>query len=184
MTKEEIEIEHGTRKMVYNHITAHPGVSFSVLKNVFGLSEGTIRYHLKYLEKDERIHSSLENGKRIYYPNLSITLGQKSSSDSAVMYKLTPVQEQILNTIKQFPNINQKSLINKTGLKRFIVTYNLNKLIDIGFVQKICSKRKVYYKLTTDELLRFEILKTLAIKLFKNEVDENTFQYLKNNSDL
>ena len=55
MNKDKEKLEHYLRKMIYNHIKEYPGVSFSTLKKVYDLNDSTLRYHLKYLERNEKI---------------------------------------------------------------------------------------------------------------------------------
>ena len=52
-------LENETRKLVYDHIMAHPGVSFIVLKSVLKLNDSTLRYHLNYLERSKKISFDL-----------------------------------------------------------------------------------------------------------------------------
>ena len=64
----DIVFDHEFRKMIYTHILTYPGVSYITIKNIFNLPDDTLRYHLKYLEKADRILADKENGKRCYYP--------------------------------------------------------------------------------------------------------------------
>ena len=177
--KKEVVEEHETRRMIFNHIQSYPGVSYQLLKSIYGLSDGTLRYHLKYLEKGDKVQSKLENGKRHFYPNGYANMITQMSEELLEKHKLTQIQIQILNTIKRYPEINQKDLIRKTGLKRFVITYNLKRMIDMGFVRKYNHRRNVCYEYITDKLLRFEMLKILSIKLLNKEIDEQTFLNLK-----
>ena len=51
------ELKHQTQKLIYNFISTHPGVSFSRIRNFFELNDSTLKYHLHYLEKNNRISS-------------------------------------------------------------------------------------------------------------------------------
>ncbi len=64
----DMVFDHKTRKMIYSHILNYPGVSYITLKNIFHLTASTLRYHLEYLAKADRILIDLEDGKRCYYP--------------------------------------------------------------------------------------------------------------------
>ena len=106
----EDALEHETRRMIYNHIISHPGVSYKILKNVFSLTDGTLRYHLDYLERAEKISFGLAAGKRLYYPFHNEIAAARQPSGTSKTYDLTPLQERILNTIKRYPGITQKEL--------------------------------------------------------------------------
>jgi predicted transcriptional regulator len=178
MSKEKVELEHYIRKMIYNHILEYPGVSFSTLKKVHDLNDSTLRYHLKYLERAEWVSPQLENGQLHYYPYNSTERKSKSSTEHPT-HTLTQHQETILSIIKLHPGITQKELGDRTALKRFILTYNIPKLIDLGMVRKVNNGSKVCYEYITPQQLDHEMLKVLAIKLLKNEIDEQTFNELK-----
>jgi len=172
-------LEHETRRMIFDHIQAYPGVSYSVLKRVFRLTDGTLRYHLYYLERAEKIKFSLEKGKRFYYPQYNGISCSAVSPETLKPFDLTPIQVRILTAIKQAPGISQKELINKTGLKRYTIVNNLKKLLKLDIVRKTPNGRNVFYEYITNEQLRYEILRGLVIKLLKKEIDEDTFLELK-----
>lgn len=180
MPNGDIVFDHDTRKMIYTHILTYPGVSYNVLKNIFNLTDGTLRYHLEYLEKAERILPDMENGNRCYYPLQSEIGGVKLSDKNQKLYNYTKNQQKILNTIKTAPGITQKDLIGKTGLSRFTISYNIKKFIDMGVVKKSNSQKFVCYEYMTDEQLKHEVLMRLAMKLLNRELDEEAFLKLKN----
>ena len=175
----DMVFDHETRKMIYNHILTYPGVSFNILKNIFNLMDSTLRYHLEYLEKAERILSNLESGKRCYYPLKNELVISELFENKPRSYKFTSIQKRILKIIKRFPGISQKELIKKTGLSRFTISYNMRKFIDMGLIKKSNNERSVYYEYMTDTLLKHEVLLRLTIKLLNKEIDEKTFFELK-----
>jgi predicted transcriptional regulator len=179
MSRDEVALENQIRKTLYNHIKEYPGVSFSKLKSFHELNEGTLRYHLNYLERAEKIRSKLEGGRLHYYPFASPVVKANSDDMNLRSHDLSQHQELILNAIKQNPGINQTELITKTSLKRHILTYNIAQLIDLGMVKKNNHVRTVSYEYIPNELLQYEMLKMLTIKLLKNEIDEQTFIKLK-----
>ena len=179
LSKEAFSKDHETRNMVYKHITVYPGVSFTVLKDIFNISEGTLRYHLKYLERGERISSGLESGKRCYYPIQSEIIISKINGKKTNNKKLTTIQERMISIIQKNPGISQKELIKKSKLSRFTIIYNIRKFIDLGIVRKIDDNSTMYYEYISDELMKHEILKTLIYKFLRNEIDDETFHDLK-----
>ncbi|MCK5559582.1 MAG: hypothetical protein KAJ51_03275 [Thermoplasmata archaeon] len=175
MSKGATVLEHKTRKMIYFHIMAHPGVSFNILKSVFGLNDSTLRYHLKYLEKKDQIRFGLKHGRRRYYPHPDKNIMVRKPQKDLETFELTPRQELILETIRRYPGITQKALIHRTGFNRLTLANNLNKLMDLCIVRKIFDNKNVRYEYIENEQLRFEILKQLVIKLLNKEIDEATF---------
>jgi len=59
------------------------------------------------------------------------------------------------------------------------VTYNISKLIERGIVRKINHDKNVCYEYIPKELLQYELLKVLAIKLLNKEIDEQTYLKLR-----
>jgi predicted transcriptional regulator len=185
MMGDDSVMENENRRMIYNHITAHPGVSFSVLKKVFNLNDSTLRYHLNYLEKNEKISLGLESGTRQYYPymeNNHVTLDQEESNGEMIP-ELSDIQERIIEVIKKYPKINQKELGHKTRINRITLSRNLKTLINLCIVRKMPNGNKVIYEYIAFSKLRYEILKRLLIKLINNEIDEGTFLKLKRKLD-
>jgi predicted transcriptional regulator len=170
--------------MIYKHIVSYPGVTFNILKNIFELSDGGLRYHLEYLEKSNKISCGLEKGNRCYYPHNNVVNVPISSPGSSEMNKLTLPQEKILETIKDQPGINQKELAVRTKLNRFLVAKNINQLIGMNLVNKYQYGKNVCYEYIPDDELKFKIIKRLVIKLLKGEIDEETFLKLKRKLDV
>ena len=185
MDKSETILDNETRRLIYDHITANPGVSFMVLKNIFNLNESTLRYHLDYLEKNKKIIPGFESGKRNYYPQLDQINKPNGSdnTDSFQTYKLTNYQERIISTIKKYPKINQKELAKRTGINRITLHNNLKKLMSLCMIRKIPNGNKVHYEYIDNKQLRIEILKQLLVKLINNEIDGETFLELKRKLD-
>lgn len=180
MSKDKVALENQIRKMIYKHIVEYPGVSFSKLKRIYDLNDGTLRYHVNYLARAQKITSKIEAGKLHYYPYARSVIDSNPTNPNLRSHELTSHQENILNAIRQNPGINQTDLIAKTFLKRHILTYNISQLIDLGMVKKNNHVRNVCYEYITDELLQYEMLKMLTIRFLNNEIDEQTFLKLKN----
>lgn len=176
-------LEHETRKKIYNHILAYPGVSFNIIKNVLNLTESTLRYHLKYLEGKNEIKSSKTGKIRCYYPVHRTILESKTESKSG-QYKLNITHERLINLIKHQPGITQKELIMKTRLKKMTIIYNIKKLVKLDLVQKEKNGKIIHYYYMTDEELRKKILGKLIKKLIDHEIDEHTFLVIKKRLDL
>ncbi len=175
--------EHKTRKMIFNHITTHPGVSFGIIKKVFELSDGTLRYHLNYLENRNEIKSSIIANNKCYYPVQSYIFDNRPKSEFR-FHKLNKNQERLIDTVKRYPGINQKELIIRTGMKRITVSYNLNKLMDFGVIRKEPNGRNVYYYFITEFELKKKVMKKLMMKFLNYEIDEKTFIELKRKLEL
>jgi len=179
MTTGDEILAHKLRRLIFNHISMYPGVSFNTLKNLFELKDSSLRYHLYILEKNEQISSGLEKGDRCYYPHsASITILQ--SHESIIKsYKLTPEQEHILNLIIQNPGIMQKELVFKSRMNRFKVRREVGILKNMNLIKNTRIQNSVCYEYVPDVELKYRMLKGLIVKLLRNEIDEKTFLKIK-----
>jgi len=170
--------EHKTRRMIYNHIMIHPGDSFNNIKRVFELTDGTLRYHLNYLESRNEIRSATVGNNRCYYPVEKIALSPRSGSDLRT-HRLSANQERLLSVIQRKPGVTQKELIYLTGMKRITIAYNIIKLLDYGVVRKEPNGKYICYYHLSDTELRQKLIKKLVFKFVNYEIDEKTFLALK-----
>ncbi|WP_455392651.1 winged helix-turn-helix transcriptional regulator [[Eubacterium] cellulosolvens] len=169
--------EHKTRKMIFNHISTHPGVSFSIIKRVLDLSDSTLRYHLNFLESHHEVKSVLESGNRCYYPIQTFIFN--SHGEMPISHRLNNTQERLMDTIRRYPGITQKDLILRTGMKRITVANNIKKLLDFGVLRKEPNGKFISYFYISDKELQKKIMKRLMIKFLNYEIDERTFLALK-----
>jgi predicted transcriptional regulator len=172
-------LDHETRKMIYNIIIARPGVTYKFIKNSLDLTHGTLRYHLNFLERNDKIKSKLEHRNRCYYPVERLGFGIRPELSEERTYKLNEKEEMIIGIIRRNPGITQKNLISKTKLFKMTVIYNLKKLLDLGIIRKKRGGRNIHYYIITEDQLKEEIILRLATKLLKNEIDEETFLTVK-----
>jgi len=172
-------LENKIRRIIFNHILKYPGVSFNTLKDIYELNDSSLRYHLYYLEKNNKISSGLESGNRCYYPHpASITVPPKSKP-SLSSHELSPPQERILDIIMHYPGINQKELANRTGMNRFKVNRNLQTLKSMNLIKNTRIHNNVCYEYIPDVELKYRMMKGLMVKFLKDEIDEQTFLKLK-----
>jgi predicted transcriptional regulator len=168
-------LENKIRRMIFNLIVEYPGVSFNVIKNIFELTESGIRYHLNYLEKNNKISSSMERGIKCYQPHpasVSIPISTKEVFGS---HKLPPHQELILTTIMRYPGINQKDLIKRTGINRFKINRDIRSLKSLNLIKNTRQHNITCYEYIPDVELKFKILKGFMVKYLNSEIDEETF---------
>jgi predicted transcriptional regulator len=185
MLESDTTLENETRKLIYNHIISHPGISFNILKSALKLNDSTLRYHLNYLERTKKISLGSENGRRNYFPYSGKTyiIPNGGEPDSLASYRLSSTQERIIAAIHRNPKINQKELVRLTKINRMTLSNNLKKLMDMCLVRKIPNGNTVNYEYLENRQLRYEILKRLIRKLVNNEIDEETFLRLKRELD-
>jgi predicted transcriptional regulator len=180
MSKGDDILTNKLRKLIYNQIVSYPGVSYKKLKDIFELTDNALKYHLNYLEKNKKISSSQEKGSTCrYFPHPSSVTIPERIRGILESYKLTPIQERILEYIIRYPGINQKELVGRTGMNRFKIKRNIKSLKVLNLVKNHRYGNTVCYEYIPDVELKFSIMKELMLKLLNNEIDEETFLKVK-----
>ncbi|WP_455391937.1 MarR family transcriptional regulator [[Eubacterium] cellulosolvens] len=171
-------LEHRSRKLIYNYISTHPGVSFGGLRNFFDMNESTLKYHLHYLERANKISSRREGRRRCYFGTHTIR-SEHIVQPTMALDDLTRAQKQILAMIRNKPGITKHELIQRTKLNRKTVSYNLEKFLDQKMIWKVKNSEEIGYEYITKDKLRSEIYNQLLLKLLSDEIDERTFLRIK-----
>jgi predicted transcriptional regulator len=174
----EKALNNRTRKMVYNYISKHPGVSFGSIMDVLDLTESTLRYHLNYLERENKILSNFRGKHRSYYSNQRVKSYFKPNLEFDTN-TLTKPQQRILTIIQHYPGITISELLSITKLNKRALQYNLKKLRDIRVIWKVGNGRNTSYEYITKKKLRNELLKLIIVKFLNDEIDQKTYLFLE-----
>jgi predicted transcriptional regulator len=155
----------------------HPGVSFGTIRSVLELTEGTLRYHLNYLERCKKILSRSKGKHRCYYSNeIKVEHGILPGFDPNTLSK---PQQRILTLIQQHPGITTGDLVKLTKLNKRDIQYNIKKLRGQKLIWKVGNGRKTGYEYITKDRLKSELYRLLIIKFLKDEIDEDSYLFLK-----
>lgn len=156
-----------TRKILYEYIRDNPGTTFQVLKNIFRLSEGGLRYHLQYLERRNKILTK-KNGKESgYFPCCGRRL--RLAFDA----KLSPDQERILEIIMDHPGIPLKELKERSGMVSQSFIYTMRKLKQSKIIWKTKTDKGIGYEVVTRERLVDEMFLSLMKKFTNGEISRD-----------
>jgi predicted transcriptional regulator len=159
--------------MLIEHIRDRPGISFSRLMILLGLNEGTLRYHLNYLERKEMVRSRKEGSRRVYFTS------EMSPSPDKWNGGLTKDQNRVLSIIRKHPGIKPKDLHATTELSRRGLKNIILKLKKEHIIWEVENGNGPGYEIITRERLKEEMLLELAERFLKGEIDQSTFLHLK-----
>ena len=178
MSDERRERSSRTRSMLMESISKRPGISHQELLKRIRLKEGTLRYHIRTLEKQRRIHSIIHRGRRCYYPGGPSVRGSGGSEEDIIRH-LSPVQRRILAAVEEMNDLSQRDLVRGLSMNRFVISYNIGKLKDLGLVRVRRDGRSVRYRRSYPDDIRKEILRVMANDLLRGEIDEATYKRLR-----
>jgi predicted transcriptional regulator len=154
------------RRKIANYIRIHPGTSFKTIKTIFDLSDGTLRYHLRYLEKNDDIRS--DDDRRVYFPT-----GIVDKRD------LSLTQQRLITSIKNNPGITQKELAVKTNTNRLTVRNNTKFLIDKELLSVVKIGKEIHHFFVSPEELERNKMMRLITKFLLDKIDEETYWDLR-----
>jgi len=164
---------HHTREVLLQQIMDRPGITFSRLMRLLDLNEGTLRYHLNYLEREERIRSRKEGASRVYY-SLVHDPSQRSNAGG-----LTLGQRRVLSTIRKFPGIGASEIQGHTNLTRDSLNGILNRLKKEHIIWEVQNGHGAGYELITRERMLEEMLLDIVERFLRREMDQSTFLRMK-----
>ena len=171
--KKSEDMDHDTRDSLLDRISETPGISFGDLKRALDINEGTLRYHLRYLERKELIYSRKRGRKRLYFTSFY----PERSAD--IHRRLTREQRRVLNLIRKTPGIDQDGIFSHLNIHRKDMRYIIKKLQDEHLIWEIENGNGVFYEYITRERLVDEILIDLVERFLRGNIDQRTFLNIK-----
>jgi predicted transcriptional regulator len=170
MSVDEV-VRNRTRDIILREIRDKPGITFTRLMRLLDLNEGTLRYHLNYLERKEMINSSKDGQKRIYF--------NSPGEGPGPGLDLTYQQTRVLNLIRRSPGISRSEIIETVPLTRRGLRYILEKLKKDHLIWENGKGPDARYEVINSRKVLDEMLLQLVERFLKGEIDQNTFLHLK-----
>jgi DNA-binding MarR family transcriptional regulator len=120
-------LQQKARFVLCEYIREHPGVSFSEVRDAFGLQNGAAAYHLAVLEKQGFVRSTRRTYRRFYYPSSELVPG--------IPLPLSELQSSILATVRTQPGIAVREISRRIGRDHASVGYNVKALAREGHLK-------------------------------------------------
>jgi predicted transcriptional regulator len=107
-------MQNSNRAKIYSTILKYPGMSFTDIRVMLGIKNGTLSHHLLKLEKEGLVKSKKIGIFRRFYPS-----GGEIPKD---------LEEQIMDVILDNPGISQSSVAKRLDITRQVANYHINSL--------------------------------------------------------
>jgi predicted transcriptional regulator len=132
--KREKILDHFVRGKIYGYILANPGEHYNAIRQVLGLTNGSLAHHLRTLEREGFIKSKRFGIYRRFYPmNMQIPTER---------FEINEIQTTIIGIIKQNPGISQKEIAADVNLTPPTINYHIGILNHEGLVHVARNGRR------------------------------------------
>ena len=142
------------RRQLYNFILKHPGLHLREIFRKNKMSEGTIKYHLKYLKSRDLIIEKKEEGYTRFY--VKDKIGNKDKDLIKIM------RQKIPRNIVLYIMVNMVSsrvrIAKELNLSPKLVEYHTKKLLEAGIIEQAYLKDG-YVELKKHDLPRYKKFK-------------------------
>jgi parallel beta-helix repeat protein len=129
-------LEHFVRGQVYGYIMAHPGASYSEVRDAFDLNNGTASYHLTVLESLGFIRSVKDGRYRRYSP--------VGAAERRRLLRLSDMQLRLLQALRGGEAMTPSEVAAVVGISRQRASYNLRRLSSMRLIREHPGRRGRY----------------------------------------
>jgi len=152
-------LEHDARQVIYQAITATPGIDVKTLTAMTGINENTLRYHVDRLASTGKICCFTRPGVVRYFQNQ----GAYSQFEHRVFHYLwTDTPRGILWLLYQHPGLTRQHLADALAISGPSVTRQMDNLTGDGLVENRFPGRSNHYYLTAEAALAIDTVMSRA----------------------
>lgn len=145
---DEDALSFPTRKELFEHVEANPGIHFSQLKRDLDMENGLLQHHLRELEQHGVLESQEHQGKRRVFVARELD-EEEQSILAALRYETT--RRILLFLLEDGPARNSE-LSDEIGVTPATITWHLQNLVEEGVVEPVKEGRTTRYKVTNEDL--------------------------------
>jgi len=148
-------LEHDARHIIYQTITATPGIDVKTLTEMTGINENTLRYHVDRLVATGKISCFTRPGVVRYFQNQ----GAYSQLEHMVFHYLwTDTPRGIIGLLYQHPGLTRQHIADALAISGPSVTRQMDNLIEDSLVENRFPGRSNHYYLTAEAVLTIDKL--------------------------
>ncbi|MCK9591301.1 MAG: winged helix-turn-helix transcriptional regulator [Methanoregula sp.] len=146
-------LEHDARQVIYQAITATPGIDVKTLSDMTGINENTLRYHVDRLVATGKISCFFRPGVVRYFQNK----GAYSQFEHMMFHYLwSDTPREILLLLYQHPGLTRQHLADALAISGPSVTRQMDNLIEDRVVENRFPGRSNHYYLTAEATLTID----------------------------
>lgn len=145
---EDERLSLSTRKELFDHVKANPGIHFSQLKRDLDMETGLLQYHLGELEDYDVLESEDHQGKRRVF--VTRELNEEERAILAVLrYETT--RTILLHLLEHGPSRNSE-IAEVVGVTPATISWHLSNLVEEEVVEAVEDGRTTRYRVANEEL--------------------------------
>jgi predicted transcriptional regulator len=142
-----VHVEDGqsgeTSERILQFIQNNPGCHLRKIREMIGISQGTVQYHTDRLEKMGRITSTRSGFYKYYFP-----VGIIQNNEKEILQILRQeTARQILMFIVERQAPTQTDIVNSIGISASSVNWHMKRLIEFRLVEEIKEGKYKRYQL-------------------------------------
>jgi len=151
MKKKKDILSFKTRREIYAFIDTNPGLNFREISRKTKIPRSTLRYHIRYLKKQELIEIKSEGQyKRIY------TLNKVGTYDKQILSLLRQkIPCQIFLNFLFNLVISQKDISKELQIPPSTANYHIKKFVDLGILEEVSSVKGRLFPYNRSELQKY-----------------------------
>ncbi|MFB6102496.1 MAG: winged helix-turn-helix transcriptional regulator [Haloplanus sp.] len=147
----EPDFELDSRRTIYQRVADNPGVNFRALLDGLDYAQGTLQYHLRWLDDEGLVEVSDDGKYTRYYPAATF-----DEDDRAVMNALRrEYSRRILAHLLADGPLSTSELSDRIGKAQSTVSWHLSNLADAELVTKERDGRRVIYEVADPDRVRY-----------------------------
>jgi parallel beta-helix repeat protein len=126
------------RGSVRGYIIGNPGETYNTIKRVLELPNGTLAYHLKFLEREGEVKSERDGVYKRFYP--------VEGRISEEVLELSKIQKKIVDLVKKLPGLTQREISKRLGEPAQKINYHVSMMVKARLLRlkRVGNKTKCY----------------------------------------
>jgi predicted ArsR family transcriptional regulator len=162
-------LDHDARNVIYQAITAMPGIDMKTLTGMTGINENTLRYHLDRLIATGKISTFTRPGIVRYFQNQG---AYNQYEHMAFHYLRTDTPRGILWLLFQHPGLTRQQIADALMISGPSITRQMENLIEDKIAENRFFGRSNHYYLTTEAALTIDKLMSQAPVILHKKTEE------------